>query len=299
MYSLVLICQRLGWVLLALLVIVAVVAPQPSRHLTIETGPTGGSYHAAAVEYAAWLKQHGLDVTIRPKDDSLHIIDDVNAPDSHVDFGFVVQQVDPSKYPNVVSLGSTEYQPLFAFYKADLGDIDNLAKLKGRRLAFPARDSATTEVALTLLQHFGVTEANTPMTFSTLTKAHRALGAGEADAAFLMLAAGNPLVQQLALRPDLQLMRFSHATAISHLMPNLHVVPLPAGSFSLKDDLPSEQIPLLAATTEVIAKKSLNTAIGYLLMQALTDTHSHGDSLQAGRVPFRRTRHLASRFVCS
>ncbi len=152
MYSLVLICQRLGWVLLALLVIVAVVAPQPSRHLTIETGPAGGSYHAAAVQYAAWLQQDGLDVTIKPNDDSLRIIDDVNDPKAQADLGFVVQQVDPKKYPGVVSLGSTEYQPLFVFYNASLGDIDNPAKLQGRRLAFPARDSATTEVALTLLQ---------------------------------------------------------------------------------------------------------------------------------------------------
>lgn len=279
MYSLVLICRRLGWLLLALLAVVAVVAPQPSRHLTIETGPLGGSYHAAAVEYAAWLTQHGLDVTIKPNDDSLRIIDHVNSPDADVDLGFVVQQVDASKYPGVVSLGSTEYQPLFVFYRADLGEIDNLAELKGRRLAFPARESATSKVALTLLQDFGVTEADTTMTFRTLTKAHNALLAGDADAAFLMLTAANPMIQEMALRPELRLMRFHHAAAISHLLPNLHAVPLPNGSFSLKDDRPREPISLVAATTEVIAKKSLDSSIGYLVMQALTDIHNHGDRL--------------------
>src|SRR5215469_14147140 len=169
MYSLVLILHRLGWVLLALIAVVAVVAPQPSRHLTIETGPAGGSYHAAAVRYAASLQQQGLEVVIRPNDDSLTIIDHVNAADSAIDLGFVVQNVDPAKYPGVVSLGSTEYQPLFVFYRAELGDIDSLAQLKGRRLAFPARASATSETALNLLGQFGITETDTPMSFRTLT----------------------------------------------------------------------------------------------------------------------------------
>lgn len=279
MYSLVLILHRLGWVLLALIAVVAVVAPQPSRQLTIETGPAGGSYHAAAVRYAASLQQQGLDVVIRPNDDSLTIIDHVNAPDSAIDLGFVVQNVDPAKYPGVVSLGSTEYQPLFVFYRAELGDIDSLAQLKGRRLAFPARASATSETALTLLGQFGITETDTPMSFRTLTKAHNAVLDGEADAAFLMLAASNPLIEELGLSPGLRLMRVSQAAAIGHLMPNLHIVPLAAGSFSLKDSRPAEEVPLVAATTEVIAKNNLDASIVYLVMQAMASVHANGDRL--------------------
>jgi hypothetical protein len=43
--------------------------------------------------------------------------------------------------------------------------------------------------------------------------------------------------------------------------------------------VPREKLSLVAATTEVIAKKSLDSSIGYRIMQALTDTHNHGDSL--------------------
>ena len=65
MYTLVLILLRFGWLVAPVLAVIAIVAPQPSRHITIETGPVGGSYHAAALKYAVWLKQHGLKVKLK------------------------------------------------------------------------------------------------------------------------------------------------------------------------------------------------------------------------------------------
>src|SRR5690242_10637188 len=58
-----------GWILVRAL---------PPRHLVIETGPVSGSYFQIAQEYAKRFAELGITLELRPRDDSLSIIRDVN-----------------------------------------------------------------------------------------------------------------------------------------------------------------------------------------------------------------------------
>jgi hypothetical protein len=66
----------------------------------------------------------------------------------------------------------------------------------------------------------------------------------------------------------------------------LHPLILPHGIFDLDRDIPPQDVPVLAATITVVARKDLPQAAVYLLLQAMEDVH-RGSSLinDAGDFP--------------
>lgn len=265
-----------GWVgLIVLLLFGAAVflAPWPPRQVTIETGPVDGSWYQSALKYRDFLEARGIRVKLRPRNETLTIAEDVNQTDSDIDIGFVIKPPHPRQIPNVVSLGSIEYQPLFTFVRRSAGDLTSPAQLRGLRITLPPRDSATAEAALAVLNAFGVTAENTRFSFQPLDKLVSMLTSGDTDAAFIMLSADSPLIAQLAQRDDLRMMNFPQAAAISQRLPSLRGVVVPASTYNLARGVPSADLELLAGITQVVVKKDLHPAVVYMLLEAMTEAH--------------------------
>ena len=128
----------------------------PVRRIVIETGPVGGGFFDTALRYQAILKAHGYEASLKPKANSLTIIDDVAALGSGVDVGFAAQDLRDATNTGVASLGQTELQPLFMLNRAELGPVANLGALRGRRIVMPPQGSATSNAALAVMKLFGV-----------------------------------------------------------------------------------------------------------------------------------------------
>lgn len=258
--------------LLVLLALVgyAVWQSAPPRTIVIETGPVGGGYYDTALKYAAYLSRHGIQSTLRPRADSLGIIDDVGNDDSGVDVGFTAQEVDPAEHPGVQSLGRTEVQPLYIFAT---GGIDTLTDLRGHRIVMPPQGSATTQIALRVLALFKVTPADTPISFMPIAEATAALSQGRADAGLFVLSADNGFIRDLMHVPGLHLLSMSNAVAISRLLSYLQPVSLPAGVYGLVPDLPPRDTVLLGAPVDVVVRRKINPALAYDLLAAMTAAH--------------------------
>jgi len=285
--------RRVLLLVLLVLLIVGLLAPLPPRSITIESGPEGGTWHQAALKFRDYLEPEGIKVYIRTNNATLAIVNDVDDPSSDIDVSFAVQPVDTARFPNITTLGSTEYQPLFVFYRASFGQITSLSALRGARLILPPQNSATTAAALPLLRAFGVTPNDTTITYHPLSELVAPLLSGQADAAFVMLAAGSPVIRELALRDDLRIMDFPQAKAIERTFPSLHATVLPRASYSLSPEMPAADIRLVAATSDVAVRKQLHPAIAYLLLQAMSDEYSKGDLTSSeGEFPAPRNRQI-------
>ncbi|MBA3625776.1 MAG: C4-dicarboxylate ABC transporter substrate-binding protein, partial [Methylibium sp.] len=120
--------------------------PTPPKKVTLATGPEQGAYAEFGQRYKAHLQRFGIEVELRPTQGSSENLKLLQDPESNVDFAFVqggagrLRRNDEGPPPDLVSLGSLFYEPVWLFYreaaaKEKLGSeqLESLAQLKGWR----------------------------------------------------------------------------------------------------------------------------------------------------------------------
>ena len=250
----------------------------PPRKVVIETGPVGGSYHDSALRYAKKLEAAGFKTEVRANPQSLETIDRIESGQPHVDIGFTVQSLDRSKYPNTLSAGVVEVQPLFVFYKAGNGRISTIHQLLGKRVVMPVEKSVTAQAARSVLALYGITPKNTTFTYLPIEDAASELKNGQHDVGFFMLAASNRIVKNLAESKNLSMLSLTQVQGISRQLNYLKPSLLPFGAYDLQRDLPATDISMLGATVNVMVRKDINPALLYHLLEVMRETHQ-GESL--------------------
>jgi TRAP-type uncharacterized transport system substrate-binding protein len=257
----------------------------PPKTVVIETGPAGGSYHQNALHYARKLEAAGLQVEIRPNPQSLETINHINAGNPRTDIGFTVQALDRTRYPNAVSAGIVELQPLFIFYNVGLGKLQTLVNLRGKRLVMPPENSASAEAARAVLGLYGITVQNTRFTYLPIAEATEELKSGKHDAGLFMLAPANPLIHDLIKADMLSLLSIPEAVGISRILDHLKAAVLPLGAFDLQNNLPESDSGMICGMVNVMVRKDINPAVLYVLLDAMRDTHQ-GQTLVSAKGEF-------------
>ena len=191
------------------------------------------------------------------------------------------------KAPNMVSLGSVAYVPLWVFYRGE--PTEDVRDLGGRRIAVGGLESGTRALAIKLLQAAGVDKPPTTLLAVERDDAAEQLKRGEIDAAFLVSPAEAPLIKKLAAAPGIRMLSFARADAYVRIFPSLSRLTLPRGVFDLAADLPERDEVLVSATANLLAKDSLHPALAYLLLRAASEVHSSAGLLDApGEFPAPR-----------
>ncbi|PTX94279.1 TAXI family TRAP transporter solute-binding subunit [Opitutus sp. ER46] len=266
--------------LLGVAAIIWIVLSSPPRVITITSGPPGSSFQRNAERYKAELAKHGVELRILSSGGSLENLKRLQAPESGVDIGFVqgglTEGVPP---PNLVSLGSIAYQPLWLFYRG--APISRLSELASRRIAVGAVGSGTRALAMTLLLANGVTPQQATLVEDDAERASGGLIEGRLDAVFLMGDSAPTQVLRTLLRtPEVQLYDFTQADAYVRRYPYLNKTVLPQGSFDLGKNLPARNVTLLSPTVELVAKKGLHPALTDLVLGVAQGIHRRASLLQ-------------------
>jgi TRAP-type uncharacterized transport system substrate-binding protein len=265
----------------------------PPKHIVIETGPIGGTYHDTALLYKRHLEEAGLNVKVRPNPQSLQTIDRLNADvpptdASYVDIGFTVQTLSADKYPNVLSAGVIQLQPLFVFYNRQLGEQKSPAGLKGKRLIMPPKGSASAQAATAVLALYGIDEKNAQFAHLPIAEAIEALKTGMHDAGFFMLSPANAMIRSLVNTPSLAMLPIQEAQGVTRRLDQLRPIKLPLGAFDLQKGLPEKDIDMVAGTVNVMVKKDINPAVLYVLLKAMSKEHG-GQTLVSSKGDFPTT----------
>src|SRR6516165_7329545 len=262
--------------------------PAPPSKITIATATGGSTYELLGNRYKAILARSHVDVVVRLTNgaaENLRLLQDKN---SGVAAGIVAGGVsDAALSPDLRSLGRVNYQPFWVFYRSV--DIwPDLTSLKGKRIAVGPVGSDNQIVAEKIFKLSGFNQETKVLPLAGQA-AVKALADGQVDAVFIAGAPDAPNVQTLLRDPNIRLMNFPRADALSRIFPFLVHLILPAGAIDFADSIPPTDINLIGTTNAVLVRNDLHPQIVYLLTQALMEVHGDaGPFKSADEFPAQR-----------
>ncbi|MET3493054.1 TAXI family TRAP transporter solute-binding subunit [Variovorax boronicumulans] len=276
--------------------------PQPPKHVTLATGPTGSAYAQFGKRYADALKASDITVDLKPTSGSSENLELLRKGEA--DVGFVRGgSADPvaDEEAGLSSLGSLFFEPIWLFYRADAaqkidrktGTLSSLTQLRGLRVNVDMPGSGLPEIMERLFKANRLGPDDLLLSNLEQSAAAEALQAGLLDAIVLSSAPQSPQVQRLLRAGDIKLMDFGQADAYSRRFPFLSAVTLPRGVVDLAKDLPPSDVSLLAATTSLLSREETHPALRQLFAQSAQTVHSDAGWFNRARdFPNTRTSEL-------
>ncbi len=250
--------------------------PPPPRHVILATGSPGGSYEALGKQYAEFFAKKGVVLELMPTNgaqENLSRLSDRNDP---VQAAFVQAGVaHPKTVTGIQSLGAIGYDPIWFFYRgaevkrSDFEVIQGHAKyFANRKISVGVDGSGTHAQAMRVLKITGLDQTNIQLLNLPGEKAVKALKNGEIDGTFIVDAFEAPNIQALLTDPNVHLVTFRRAEAFVKLIPYLQLLKVPEGAFSLQRNFPSEDLRLVATTTNLLIDDRMHPAIQFLFLEA-------------------------------
>jgi TRAP transporter TAXI family solute receptor len=275
-------------VLIALAFVAAVVLrqPLPPRTVVMTTGIPGGAYEAFAQRYRAFLARSNVELRLMPSAGAVENLKRLNDPASGVGVGFVQGGLtDEEHSPELVSLGTLFYEPLWLFYRG-IALTARLKTLHGKKISIGPEGSATRALALQVLALNGIDRNVAQFLPLSAAESGAALQKGDIDAAMMVASWDTPAVRQLLASSQIELAGFPRADAYVALYPFLTKLTLPAGVGNMATNRPPVSVYLIAPKASLIVRKDLHSAIQHLLLDAASEIHSGaGIFHKAGQFP--------------
>jgi TRAP-type uncharacterized transport system substrate-binding protein len=265
------------------------IKPAPPRQLVIATGGEGGAYQRFAAAYRPLIERYGIEFVERPSAGAVENLGWLRDREKALDVAFMQGGLGIGEdNQGLVSLGSIYFEPLWVFYRGK-GVVNNLAQLKGARLAIGPEGSGTRKLALDLLEASGVAGAPTRLLPLSGLAAVDALKAGKVDAIFLVGSANTGSIWVSLFTPTFKLMSFAHADAYVRRWPFLSRLVLPRGAIDLVRDIPRTDVTLVAPVASLVAREEIHPALVDLLLETATAVHGPPGLFQnAGEFPNAR-----------
>lgn len=299
------------FLLLALLLLAGayvVLEPTPPKRVVLATGPEQSDYAEFGKRYAAELRRYGIEVVQKPTQGSSENRRLLHDQAQDVDLAFVrggsseaARAADEVKTGvPLVSLGSLYLEPVWLFYRSEAArrlnreaTLTQLAELRGWHVNVGARGSGVSGLMGKLLHANGIERESLKESRLAQTPAVVALLAGELDAVALAAAPESLMVQMLARTPGLKLFEFEQAEAYARRLPFLSAAVLPRGVLDLAANLPARDLPVIATTTNLVAREDTHPALLQLFVQAAHKIHGGSGLLaRAGQFPAPQNTEL-------
>jgi TRAP transporter TAXI family solute receptor len=258
----------------------------PPGMVVMATGPEGGAYQEIGKRYRTTLKRSGEDLRLVATAGSIENLALLRDPSSGVDAALMQSgTIRGGQEPDLESLGTLFYEPLWIFHRSDLGGL-TLESVRGRKVSIGPTGSGVSALSLDLLKRNGLDQQVGELLALEPQVAADKLLAGEIDMAFIIASWDAPVVQRLIADERVSLTNITRADAYVALYPFLRKVMVPAGVGDLAKHLPPSTVTLLAPTASLVVRKALHPAIQYLLLNTAVQIHSGGGIFQrAGYFP--------------
>ena len=229
--------------------------------------------------YQDTFHDEGVKLEIRKSSGAEENYQLLKNPKSDIDVGFVQDGLgSPEEAPDLVSLGSLYYEPLWIFYRSSLDrgktPLSRFSNLQGKRIAIGIPTGGTRILSQQVLKANGITEKEASLVEIGGKDASAALKSGKVDAAIFLVTADDLIVRDLLRDNTIRLMSLDQAEAITRQIPFLHHLVLPHGAINLSKNIPDRDVDLVAATATLLVKDSVHPSLIYLLLKAASLVHS-------------------------
>jgi TRAP transporter TAXI family solute receptor len=256
--------------------------PMPPRQITLATGPAQSAYDEFGKRYAKELAKHGIKVQLLASQGSaenLRLLQEGRA-----DIGFVQggsNETPADQDSELEAMGSLFVEPVWLFYRHDAArklkrdaTLSALSELTGLRVNVGTDGSGVPALMDKLFEVNRIDKSRMVLSKLEQTPAVMAFLQGELDALVFASAPESLMVQMLLQTPGIQLMDFAQSEAYSRRFTFLTPVTLPRGVVDLANDVPTQDVRLIASTTTLVARQEVHPALMQLFSQASLTLHS-------------------------
>lgn len=245
------------------------------RNVNMAVGPQMSYSNDVGQTLNTWLTDNGVSTSLTVQEDTLSVIEEVNNSEDDIrdsnalNVGFVAQGVDAEDYPNVVSLGSISSQPLLIFARAELGESLVLADLDGAEVSIGVPGSDVNTLMTDIVKTYGFTTKLNLRSDPTTVGVEQLL-AGEVDALALLYSIRTPIIEELAINPELTIVDLDRAAALAFELGYTQPATIPPSFISLAKRIPAGPISTVAVELTVIANDYLDEPNILLIAQQLS-----------------------------
>ena len=260
--------------------------PAPPSTVTLATAFKGTSFDYYGGRYRDAFARSQVKLELRETGGTEENLSLLQNPDSGVQIAFVYGGISNGEQaPGLLSLGIIYNTPFWIFYSSN-EPLDRLSQLKGKRIAVGPIGSGVRQIADKVLGTDGVTAATATFLPYTGAAAVDALKDGKVDAVWISSTPGTPIIQTMLRMPNVRLMSFTRAEALTRIFPDLVRLALPQGVFDIAGDIPPNDVSLIGTTVHVLVRDDLHPAIVRLLLQTMIKEHGGPEIFQrAGEFP--------------
>jgi TRAP-type uncharacterized transport system substrate-binding protein len=245
------------------------------RDVNMAVGPPTSYSNDVGQTLNTWLTDNGVSTSLTVQEDTLSVIEEVNNSEDDIrdstalNVGFVAQGVNVEEYPNVVSLGSISSQPLLIFARAELGENLVLADLDGAEVSIGVPGSDVNSLMTDIVTTYGFTSKLDLRSQPTQEGVEQLL-AGEVDALALLYSIRTPIIEELAINPELTIVDLDRASALAFELGYTQPATIPPSFISLAKRIPAGPITTVAVELTVIANDYLDEPNILLIAQQLS-----------------------------
>jgi uncharacterized protein len=259
------------------------ISPPPQRSVVIAAGPSSGAYYQYALKYRDALSEHGIHADVLETNgtiDNLRLLHERG--EGAADIAFVQAGPWQDQKPSPRALATVATEPLWILFDERHFAPKSLADLRGRRISVGKEGSGTLPVSRVVLELSGIRLSDIQAQQTNAYDALPALLAGEIDAVFTVAVASAPVIER-AFAAGLQVLPLSNTVAFTRHLPWAQSATLAQGVISLSNNIPAEDVQMLAVKTNLVTKPDLHDSTKYLLLEVARQVHGQAGPLQTVR----------------
>ena len=245
--------------------------PWPPGKVYMAVGQPGSSYEMMGERFRDHFRHHRIKLDLVNTSGSIESLKELADPDNKVNAAFLMGGSSRrGDFPNLVSLGSVQYSPLWIFYRGkEISTEDPMQYFSDKLIAIGTPGTGTQSLLKKLIELRGF-EFRMHSNFLELphAQAEADLIASKIDAMCLVESFDSPLVQNLLRHKDIHILDFKLVAAYAKKLPFLDMVVIPRGSLDLRRIYPDHDIHLPATTMTLLVEKDLHPAIQQLFLMA-------------------------------
>ncbi|MFM7010176.1 MAG: hypothetical protein ACKO0Z_12740 [Betaproteobacteria bacterium] len=264
--------------------------PIPPKVVGLAAGPKGTSDGIYAEKLVAFFAKNGVKLNITYTEGGkqpITVMQREETIQSALVLGGLYKKHELDKA--AFSLGSSQYEPLWLFYRGDLIKEDqpvlHFATTTGIAIGQPGSGSNT---IIKEVLTSGRRKSDTPLKLLEwpYLKSVEALLAGEINALSVVDGIESPIIKRLLADPNIHIGSFPLAPAYVKRLPQLDIVSVPRGSFASDPLFPAMDINMVSASLTLIVEKSLHPAIQLLFLMAMDEIGDSRDQFFAKQDDF-------------
>ncbi|MEA1050699.1 TAXI family TRAP transporter solute-binding subunit [Lamprobacter modestohalophilus] len=261
------------------------VKPAPPRQISMATGHPEGAYYQYAKRYQAILARNGIELELIETQGSVDNLALMLQPERDVDLALIQGGIaSKAQSAELSGLGSLFYEPVWMLIRAGSRPIP-LNQLQGARIGIGPEDSGTRFLVQRILAANGIDTGNADLVVEGTETSGQRLANGDLDLMFVVGSPDSPLLLKLVADQQIELQNLGRAGAYARRYDWLTILKLPEGTLDLKRNVPAEDLQMIAATANLVARENFHPALVALVLSAAAEVHS-GQHLLSGADSF-------------